>query len=67
MTEETGAPPLLLLDDIFGELDPERRAALLQNLPTDSQKFVTATAFPARDLPSGAIFTLRNGMVERAA
>src|SRR5439155_11758252 len=38
-----GKPPLLLLDDIFGELDPSRRNALLQNLPTDAQQLVTTT------------------------
>jgi DNA replication and repair protein RecF len=42
-------PPLLLVDDIFGELDPERRYALLDGLPPDSQKLVTATAMPWRD------------------
>jgi len=41
--------PLLLIDDIFGELDPERRNALLDSLPADSQKLVTATAMPWRD------------------
>jgi DNA replication and repair protein RecF len=40
---EEGGPPLLLLDDIFGELDPARRNSLLACLPADSQKFVTAT------------------------
>ncbi|MDQ6861182.1 MAG: DNA replication and repair protein RecF [Verrucomicrobiota bacterium] len=37
------APPLLLVDDIFGELDPERRNRLLRSLPADAQKLVTAT------------------------
>jgi len=36
-------PPLLLIDDIFGELDPERRNALLNALPVDSQKIITTT------------------------
>src|SRR5438045_4707048 len=44
-----GQAPLLLIDDIFGELDPARRNALLDNLPADSQKLVTATAIPWRD------------------
>jgi DNA replication and repair protein RecF len=39
----SGAAPLLLLDDVFGELDPERRRALLEYLPRDSQKIVTTT------------------------
>ena len=35
--------PILLLDDIFGELDPHRRNALLAALPVDSQKLITTT------------------------
>ena len=37
------APPVLLLDDIFGELDLERRAALLTALPAAAQKIITTT------------------------
>jgi len=40
---ESRRPPLLLLDDIFGELDPGRRNALMAALPPDSQKLVTTT------------------------
>lgn len=36
-------PPVLLLDDIFGELDLGRRAALLAALPADAQKIITTT------------------------
>ncbi len=46
--EETGAGPLLLIDDIFGELDGARRNALLAHLPNDSQKLVTATTLDWR-------------------
>ena len=38
-----GTPPLLLIDDIFGELDPARRNRLLRSLPGETQKLVTAT------------------------
>ena len=38
-----GSPPLLLLDDIFGELDPSRRNALLAALPADAQRIITTT------------------------
>jgi DNA replication and repair protein RecF len=38
-----GAPPLLLLDDIFGELDPQRRNALLEALPAGAQRIITTT------------------------
>ena len=35
--------PVLLIDDIFGELDPERRNALLAALPASAQKMITTT------------------------
>lgn len=38
-----GKTPIYLLDDIFGELDPARRNALLQHLPPHAQKFITTT------------------------
>ena len=40
---ETGCAPVLLIDDIFGELDPQRRKALLKALPPDGQVFITTT------------------------
>jgi DNA replication and repair protein RecF len=43
LQERFGAAPVLLLDDIFGELDRERRAALLAALPVESQKLITLT------------------------
>jgi DNA replication and repair protein RecF len=43
LAQHFGSPPLLLLDDIFGELDPERRAALLGALPPGAQQLVTTT------------------------
>jgi DNA replication and repair protein RecF len=45
---EAGAPPLLLIDDIFGELDATRRNAFLAHLPNESQKLVTATGLEWR-------------------
>jgi DNA replication and repair protein RecF len=35
--------PIYLLDDIFGELDPDRRNALMHHLPPHAQKWVTTT------------------------
>jgi len=35
--------PLLLVDDVFGELDPGRRNALMAAWPADSQKLITTT------------------------
>ncbi len=39
-----GAPPLLLVDDVFGELDAHRRRALLALLPAGTQKILTTTS-----------------------
>jgi DNA replication and repair protein RecF len=61
-----GKAPLLLIDDIFGELDPERRNALLDNLPADSQKLVTATATPWRDeITADIIYQMCNRRLRR--
>ncbi len=43
LTAQCGRFPLLLMDDIFGELDPRRRNALLRALPAASQKLITTT------------------------
>jgi DNA replication and repair protein RecF len=43
LAEHFKTPPVLLIDDIFGELDPERRNALLGALPENSQKIITTT------------------------
>jgi DNA replication and repair protein RecF len=60
--------PLLLIDDIFGELDASRRNALLDNLPAVSQKLVTATAMPWRgELKADAIYELRDRRLIHAA
>jgi DNA replication and repair protein RecF len=43
LTAQRGTDPILLIDDIFGELDPGRRNALLRALPPASQKLITTT------------------------
>jgi DNA replication and repair protein RecF len=39
----TAATPLLLIDDVFGELDPGRRQNLLTHLPSAAQRLITTT------------------------
>jgi DNA replication and repair protein RecF len=43
LTELDGRPPLLLLDDVFSELDPERRSHLVRRIAALPQAFVTTT------------------------
>jgi DNA replication and repair protein RecF len=60
-TQEEGTPPLLLIDDIFGELDPVRRNALLAHLPAGSQKLVTATTMQWREQElTGRVYELHD-------
>jgi DNA replication and repair protein RecF len=44
-----GAPPLLLLDDVFSELDPARRAHLVRRIAALPQAFVTTTTLDDLD------------------
>jgi DNA replication and repair protein RecF len=43
LTAIDGRPPLLLLDDVFSELDPERRAHLVRRIAELPQALITAT------------------------
>ena len=78
LTELDGRPPLLLLDDVFSELDPERRSHLVRRIAALPQAFVTTTtlddldpalraiarAWEVRAGPDGA--ALMDGSVEGA-
>jgi DNA replication and repair protein RecF len=56
---EEGTQPLMLIDDIFGELDPSRRNRLLGALPATAQKLVTATNMSWREeTVEGQVFEL---------
>jgi DNA replication and repair protein RecF len=43
LAERSGRTPIYLIDDIFGELDPGRRNALMHHLPASAQKWITTT------------------------
>ncbi len=45
-TERLGEPPILLLDDVFSELDEARRRALMAGLPGGQTLLTTAVAPP---------------------
>ncbi len=46
-TERLGTPPVLLLDDVFSELDPFRAKALLAGLPPGQALLTTALPAPS--------------------
>lgn len=49
LTALDGRPPLLLLDDVFSELDPERRSHLVRRIAELPQAFVTTTTLDDLD------------------
>jgi DNA replication and repair protein RecF len=46
VTGRVGEPPLLLLDDVLSELDPDRSRALLDNLPSGQTVITSASGLP---------------------
>ncbi len=49
LTGPDGEPPLLLLDDVFSELDPERRSHLVRRIRALPQAIVTTTTLDDLD------------------
>ena len=46
LLDEHGSPPVLLLDDVFSELDPDRSALLLGALPPGQTLLSSASGLP---------------------
>ena len=65
LEQRRGKPPIYLMDDIFGELDPGRRNALMSHLPPSAQKWITTTHLDwlqeTPELASIARFRVKNG------
>jgi DNA replication and repair protein RecF len=65
-----GRPPLLLLDDVFSELDPARRSHLVRRVSELPQAFITTTALEDLDqglVRSATTWRVRPGVVEPVA
>lgn len=59
--KETGAPPVLLLDDVLSELDPARQDFVLNRIK-GGQVFISCCAVDARvELLNGKKFVIANG------
>jgi len=58
-------PPVLLLDDVFSELDPERSAALLAHLPPGQALLTSASGLPPEASPE-RVLRLAGGRIEPA-
>ncbi len=56
-TERLGSAPVLLLDDVFSELDPFRARALLAGLPP-GQALLTTAQPPPPEVEAAAVYTV---------
>lgn len=65
LAARSGEAPLLLLDDVLSELDPDRQRAFLHGVGSFGQAFVTTT-HPV-DVPVAATYRIRAAHVERIA
>jgi len=62
-----GATPVILLDDVFSELDEKRQEKLLRLLDKDGQVFITTTregAVHPQSLKQGKVFKIHAGKIE---
>jgi DNA replication and repair protein RecF len=64
ITEITGSAPVLLLDDVFSELDPDRSDALLANLPAGQTLLTSASGLPPKAQPD-LVLHLRDGRITK--
>jgi DNA replication and repair protein RecF len=62
VAERTGSVPVLVLDDVLSELDPERATALLANLPLGQVVITSASPLPAAAKPDRTL-EIRAGTV----
>ena len=63
VAEVTGDDPVLLLDDVFSELDPHRAEALVKHLPASQTLLTTASEVPSGVHPDRRL-RVANGQVE---
>lgn len=62
ITDVTGSAPILLLDDVFSELDPDRSDALLAHLPTGQTLLTSASGLPPKADPE-LVLEVRDGYI----
>ena len=62
--ERRGMPPLLLLDDVLSELDPDRRRTLIGRIQSSVQTLITATTREALPVEPDQLLRVSPGRVE---
>jgi DNA replication and repair protein RecF len=66
LAERRGFPPLLLLDDVLSELDPERRRVLAERVRRPGQTLVTATQAASLPVEPAQLLEVSPGLVRVA-
>ena len=64
IVDRTGSPPLLLLDDVLSELDPDRRRILASRIGGTGQALVTSTTAAALPVDPQQLLEVAPGRVE---
>jgi DNA replication and repair protein RecF len=64
VADRAGTPPVLLLDDVFSELDPDRARALLHHLPAAQVVVTTAGPLPPGTAPSRRVVVRAGRLVD---
>jgi DNA replication and repair protein RecF len=59
--ERSGVQPVVLADDVLGELDPERRRRFWTAIGSDSQVIATGTSLPDAELGEWQVFEVAGG------
>ena len=62
--EKSGVRPVLLADDVLGELDPARRRKFWAMIDVESQVLATGTSMPDAELGTWQVFTVKDGNFE---
>ncbi|PTQ56692.1 MAG: DNA recombination and repair protein RecF [Candidatus Carbobacillus altaicus] len=66
IVQESGEVPLVLLDDVFSELDDERSGMLVQLVKKSEQSFITTASFQyLGKLKDASVYTVTRGRVRR--
>jgi DNA replication and repair protein RecF len=63
IAEAVGEPPVLLLDDVFSELDPDRAAALTKALPAGAQTMITSARPDEVPVPGEVWHVAEGGLI----
>jgi DNA replication and repair protein RecF len=66
VADRRGHPPLLLLDDVLSELDPDRRRALANRVAARGQTLITSTTVSALPVDPDQLLAVSPGEVRAA-